>query len=224
MGGVITVTSIKQSDYAPWLLERHYARRLCPVSHAFGAYADGELLGVVTYGPPASPQVARSVVSPRLSHAVIELNRLCVCDGAPKNTSSVLVGRSLQMLPKPALVVSYADGAQGHIGYIYQACNFRYFGAAAAHDAEYVSPTGKVMHPRSLAAEGITSPSAWAKKNGWIKKHATPKHRYCFACGSKREKRDIWRAVLWEQKPYPKGETRRYDASAPIQTQGVLAL
>ena len=221
---MITVTSIKRSDYAPWLLERHYARRMCPVSHAFGAYAEGELMGVVTYGPPASPQVARSVVMPKFASIVLELNRLCVRDGAPKNTSSALVGRSLQMLPKPSIVVSYADGAQGHIGYIYQATNFKYFGAAAAHDAEYESPTGKVMHPRSLAAEGITNPTQWARANGWKKRTALPKHRYVFVSCAKKQRKAIEGAILWESEPYPKGETRRYDASAPVQTQGVLAL
>jgi hypothetical protein len=32
------------------------------------------------------------------------------------------------MLPKPTIVVSYADTAMGHIGYIYQASNFLFTG------------------------------------------------------------------------------------------------
>ena len=47
------------------------------------------------------------------------------------HVDGTLVGRSLRLLPKPSVVVSYADTAQGHVGYVYQAANFIYTGLSA---------------------------------------------------------------------------------------------
>jgi hypothetical protein len=58
---------------------------------------------------------------------VIELNRLCLRYNR-KNEASFLVAKSLSLLPKPKIVVSYADTAQGHQGVIYQATNFLFTG------------------------------------------------------------------------------------------------
>jgi len=218
----MVVRSVPRDVYEPWLVLRHYAKRVPIVQHAFGVFVERECVGVVTFGSPASPQVARSVISAEHSRLVIELNRLCVDDDAPRNASSVLVSASLRLLPRPAVVVSYADGAQGHVGYIYQATNFGYYGAAAAHDAEYESPSGEVVHPRTMVARGISNPTAWARDNGWGKRDAKPKHRYVYLCGSPRQKRTLTKALMWKPETYPKGETRRYGASAHINSQPVM--
>lgn len=111
------VSQIKSYEAAPWLLEKHYAKRIPPISFAFGAYEDGCLIGVVTYGVPASASLRAGICGAIWKQSVIELNRL-VCKNS-QNIASQLVGRSLQMLPKPSIVVSYADTEQGHIGYVY---------------------------------------------------------------------------------------------------------
>ena len=38
---------------------------------------------------------------------------------------------TLLLLPKPTIVVSYADTGQGHVGYVYQSTNFIYTGLSA---------------------------------------------------------------------------------------------
>ena len=124
-----SVISMPACETESWLLNRHYARRLCPISYAFGAYRGAELIGVVTYGTPASSPLRGGVCGPEWSDKVIELNRLC-CENS-RNVASTLVGRSLRLLPRPSVVVSYADTAQGHVGYIYQATNFIYTGLSA---------------------------------------------------------------------------------------------
>ena len=48
------VAPATRADCAPYILERHYARRWPSVSLAFGLWRDRELVGVVTYGTPAS--------------------------------------------------------------------------------------------------------------------------------------------------------------------------
>jgi hypothetical protein len=189
------------------------------VQHAYGLFVDRECIGVVTFGLPPSPSVARSAVKPESVGLVTELNRLCVDENAPRNASSVLVGGALRRLPRPAIVVSYADTKHGHVGYIYQATNFQYYGTATAHDADYESPLGQVLHSRTLTGKGISNPTQWAKENGWRKQTTEPKHRYLYRCGSSRQRRKLASDILWVEQPFPKGETLRYVADAPINSQ-----
>jgi hypothetical protein len=200
------VEKITKAQAAPFILEIHYAKRFPPYSHLFGLIEDGKLVGVVSYGPPASPQVARSIGI----YPVLELNRLVITTQT-KNAASFLVGRSLRFLPSPIAVVSYADGMQGHIGYIYQATNFLYTGSPTAHDNYYLVGN-KLTHPRSLAARGITAPVQWAKENRIEIVKSKPKHRYVFLRGGKSELKKFRGALKWPIFPYPKGESRRYNA------------
>ena len=220
----ITITSIKRTDYAPWLLERHYARRLCPVSHAFGAYVHGELVGVVTYGVPAASPLRSGVCGEEWAGSVLELNRLC-CEPR-KNLASQLVGQSMKALPRPSVVVSFADTAQGHVGYIYQATNWIYTGLSAKRTDWKVRGL-EHLHGATVAdkSRGAESRAEWMRaKYGqdFYLEDRPRKHRYVYFVGSKSQRRDMRAALRYPVEPYPKGETRRYDASAPVQTQGVL--
>lgn len=125
------VRPIPYEQAKSWFLEKHYAHRIPSVTYAFALYIDGEMLGVVSYGTPASSTLQKGICGEENASKVLELNRLIIEDDSPKNSASFLVGRSLRLLPKPSIVVSYADTEQGHIGYIYQACNFIYTGLSA---------------------------------------------------------------------------------------------
>jgi hypothetical protein len=124
---MLKVLPINSFEVEPWLLRKHYAKRMCPISYAFGLYDDEKLIGVVTYGLPGSPMVARGICGKEQESIVVELNRLCLMDN-DKNQASFLVANSMKLLPKPTIVISYADTGQGHVGYVYQACNFIYLG------------------------------------------------------------------------------------------------
>lgn len=214
------VRAISSEQAAPWLLLKHYARRMPTVSYAYGLYVDMELQGVVTYGSLPTPQVKNGMFSDK-DIEIIELNRLCVSSALP-NASSILVGNSLRLLPKPLAVISYADGGQGHIGYIYQATNFLYTGAVTAHDSEYIV-NGKKIHPRTLAAQGITNPAEWARENGIERVKPFPKHRYVQLLGGRRDKKKMRDSLIYNVLPeYPKGDVRRYDAGGSVATQMVM--
>ena len=202
------------------MLRKHYAHRMPPIEYAFGAYSASLLVGVVTFGPPPTPQIANGIWA-KEQFPLLELNRLVV-ETPDKNAASSLVGRGLRMLPRPVLVISYADGGQGHIGYVYQATNFLYTGAVTAHDSEYIV-NGKKTHPRSLAARGITNPAQWAAENGIERVLPRPKHRYVFLCGDKRQRRAMRESLAYPLLSYPKGETARYGAGDPVtEQQGLL--
>lgn len=199
----MVVRQIDNSETNDWLLNKHYAKRKCQRMFSFGLFVNNELDGIVTYGMPPSPQVGRGFLGEEHRTKVIELNRLCINERAPKNSASFLVGRSLRKLKEWA-IVSYADGAMGHIGYIYQATNFIYCGAAKSHDKEYYID-GKWVHAKVLTNRGITAPSVYAKENNIITKKPQPKHRYIYF-GDK----NLKKYLKYKPQPYPKGDTQRY--------------
>ena len=111
---------IKNEETYPWLLQKHYAKRIPQIMFAFGLYEENQLVGVVTYGIPASPALCMGICGKEYSDKVLELNRVCLLNN-DKNQASFLVANSIKLLPKPTIVVSYADTGKGHIGYVYQA-------------------------------------------------------------------------------------------------------
>lgn len=222
----MTIEPIPTQDAEPWLLKRHYARRMCPVSYAFGAYRGGELQGVVTYGTPVSSSLRKGIAGDEWEPHVLELNRLCCA--SEKNMASRLVGQSLRMLPKPSLVVSYADTAQGHIGYIYQATNFLYTGLSAKR-TDWKIKGREHLHGATVADEsrGQANRAEWMRAkygDDFYLEDRPRKHRYVYACGSRKQREAMLDALRYEVKPYPKGESRRYDASALIELQTAFVL
>ena len=199
------VKPIKSFETKLWLLNRHYAKRLPSISYAFGLFDEGVLVGVCTYGSPASPSLCVGVCGEQHRDKVVELNRL-VMDSDKPNSASMLVGKSLQMLPKPSIVVSYADTAQGHVGYIYQSTNFLYTGATL----ERTDMGGE---------EGKHSRHA---KDPSIRVFRSSKHRYIIFTGSKSQKKLLRNELNYKIEDYPKGESKKYDASGYVETQGTL--
>lgn len=185
-----------------YLLNIHYAKRIPQIVHSYGLFRDDELVGVVTYGFPPSPQVARSLVRSPFEKLVLELNRLCLKDNL-KNEASMLVGRSLKLLPKAKMIVSYADSAQSHKGYVYQACNFIYVGAQKSHDFEYIID-GKKVHAKTLADRGITAPAKWAKENGIERVAPQEKHKYIYLVGDRRQVKALKGLLKPTPTEYPK--------------------
>jgi len=218
------VQSIPSVEARPWILNRHYAKRMCPISYAFGIYEEENMIGVVTYGTPLSSTLRDGVCGKEWSSNVLELNRLC-CDNK-KNVASMLVGRSLNMLPKPSIIVSYADQGQGHVGYVYQATNFIYTGLSA----KFKDPMVKGMehkHHTTIGDEGRGHASRveylrekYGSDNVYYVERAR-KHRYIFLVGSKTDRWKMRKSMKYKEEDYPKGESKNYDVSS-VQTQSVL--
>jgi hypothetical protein len=223
---ILSVVKMPAKEAEPWLLIRHYAKRRCPISYAFGAYRSGELIGVVTYGTPASSPLREGLAGKEWSESVLELNRLCCVN--EKNIASRLVGKSLRMLPKPSLVVSYADTAQGHIGYIYQATNFIYTGLSAKR-TDWKVKGREHLHGATIADEsrGQENRAEWMREkygDDFYLDDRPRKHRYVYLCGDKKQKLAMRLALRYQQEQYPKGESRQYDATGKIETQSILTL
>ena len=199
------VLPIKSEEAVPWILKKHYAKRLPSISYAFGLYEDNELKGIVTFGMPASNSLCEGVCGVENKHLIIELNRLCLQDNT-KNQASFLVSNAIRLLPKPMVIVSYADTAQGHIGYVYQATNFLFTGTTKERTD---MDAGEGKHSRHG-----TDPS--------VRKFRSAKHRYIFIHGSKTQKAKLLKDLNYEIQQYPKGEIKRYDSGAKVITQQLL--
>jgi len=218
---MISVKPVKRSETASWLLEKHYARRLCPITFAFGAYRGDELIGVVTYGTPSSSSLRGGICGAQYRDMVLELNRLC-CENT-KNIASILVGRSLRMIPSQSIIVSYADLAMGHIGYVYQACNFLYTGLSAKRTDWKISGM-EHLHGSTIAdmSRGQKNRAAYMRErfgDAFYLEDRSRKHRYVYFVGSKAQKKAMRAALNYPIEPYPKGESTKYDAGCEVGIQ-----
>ena len=216
------VKKIKTDEIKEWLLHKHYAKRLCSVSFAFGLFEGLQLIGVCTFGKPASPSLCVGVCGSGNSEFVYELNRLCVNNGLPKNTLSYFVSQCLKMLP-PLIIVSYADTSQNHNGYIYQATNWIYTGLSAKR-TDWKVKGKEHLHGITIADEfrGKANRVLLLKKkygDSFYLKDRPRKHRYIYFVGSKTQRKK-WRQKLnYKEQPYPKGENKRYDSSHKVTVQ-----
>ena len=199
------VRQIPKKETDIWFLKKHYAHRLPIISYAFGLYSiTKELTGVCSFGGQANYMEAQKWKPYR----IMELNRLCVNDNLPKNTLSFFVGQCFKLLPKPLVLISYADLGVGHHGYIYQATNWIYTGIGGEGHKSFIFQDGKERHERGVSKMDKSLILKTIK--------TTPKARYYIFLGNKKEVKDMKRKLRFPILPYPKGDNKRYDSSANL--------
>lgn len=182
----------------PFILEIHYAKRKPSISYMYGLFDNSsyeqnrlveipELIGICSFGMSAGPYLSL-LAGEKNKKLVIELNRL-VLKHNRKNEASYLVSQSLKLLPKPKIVVSYADTDQNHLGIVYQACNFLFTGTTK-------QTTDMAVEEGKHARHGL--------KNPQIRVNRSPKHRYVYICADKKTKKDLLKDLTYPILKYPK--------------------
>ena len=220
------VRQIKSEDTKDWLLNIHYAKRIPSISYAFGLYINNELFGIVTYGTPASSSLRVGVAGKENQKYVLELNRL-VFKKEIKNGASILISKSFKYLPKPSIIVSYADMEQGHVGYVYQACNFIYTGLSAKR-TDWKIKGMEHLHGQTIADMSrnvIGSRVEYMKKtygSDFYLKERSRKYRYVYILGNKYEKAYLKKQLLYKEEKYPKGDTKKYEINYKPNCQTIL--
>lgn len=111
------------------------------------------------------------------------------------------------MLPNRTFVVSYADTAWSHVGYVYQATNFLYTGATVPRTDSY-QPNGK--HNRHAETDDLD-----------IRQTRSSKHRYIYLVGDRRTKKQMRKELLYTVQKYPKGNETHYDINNPVMTNPI---
>ena len=182
------IKKINYEDTKPFILNIHYAKRMPSISFAYGLFFNKELVGMVSYGSPVSPSLCRGIAGIENKKLVLELNRL-VLKYNKKNEASMLVGKSLNLLPKPKIIVSYADTQQGHQGYVYQASNFLFTGTTKAR-TDIAGKDGK--HSRHHLGDKTK------------RVYRSAKHRYVFIVGNRKDKKHLTKQLKYPILNYPK--------------------
>ena len=182
------VKKISYQDTKPFILDIHYAKRMPSISYAYGLFLNNELVGIISYGSPASPSLCKGIAGEKNKKLVIELNRL-VLKNNKKNEASMLIGASFKLLPKPKIIVSYADTAQDHLGVVYQATNFLFTGTSKPR-TDMAGKDGK--HSRHHLGDRTK------------RVYRSAKHRYVYLLGNKRQKRQLKEELKYGIMDYPR--------------------
>tara|TARA_R100000664_G_C2700644_1_gene101118 strand:+ start:75 stop:743 length:669 start_codon:yes stop_codon:yes gene_type:complete len=200
-----SVKYITREATKPFILGIHYAKRMPSISYAYGLFKDNNLVGVVTYGSPPSQPLCIGIAGEKHKKKVLELNRLVLKNNL-KNEASILVGKSLKILPKPSIVVSYADTSQLHTGFIYQATNFLYTGLSEKRTEWRMKNSNK--HSKTICEQYSLQ---YRKSNPdiFFVTDRPRKHRYIYFCGNKKQIKEIKNDLKYQIHEYPKKQINK---------------
>lgn len=113
----------------PFIKAHHYSGKVVNNSCLhFGAFLDGQLHGVLSYGPSLDKSKIIGLVKDTGWSEYLELNRMAFDDYLPRNSESRCISQSIKLIKKNAphikWIISFADGCSCGDGTIYRASNF----------------------------------------------------------------------------------------------------
>lgn len=113
----------------PFIKTHHYSGKVVNNSCLhFGAFLDGKLHGVLSYGPSLDKSKIMGLVKDTGWNNFLELNRMAFDEYLPRNSESYCIAKTLKLIKKNApqikWVISFADGCSCGDGTIYRASNF----------------------------------------------------------------------------------------------------
>lgn len=142
----------------------HYSRA-APAGRLikYGVWENGVFKGAVIFGRGACPSIGKPYGLEQVE--VCELVRIALTEHDFEVTKVVAICLRLLKKENPGLrlVVSYADGNQGHLGKIYQAGNWVYVGEHSAEKGVVIQ--GKLYHRRTVNMRYGRNAITWLKKN-----------------------------------------------------------
>ena len=196
--------TIKRIDYKTAMdivVKNHYLHRKCPCSFAFGLHEGDRVVGVVVYGTPSSAPLRKGICGESEAFNVLELTRLWVEDGTPKNVESFLIGNTIKLVDKE-IIVSYAEINQGHIGIVYQATNWIYTGLSAKRTNWTIEGVDK--HCQTIADKYTAKELREIYGDKFKLVERPRKHRYVYFNATKKRKRELLSKLKYKVKEYPK--------------------
>lgn len=174
------ISPISKQEAGEILDKYHYLSR---ISRGFrsgtnlGLFENGILQGVCIYTNFPVPELAVSIFGlSRTDHVgFFELSRLCLCPDIQQripNLASWFIARSLVVLRKSRMVravLSYAD-AGFHVGTVYKASGFRYYGLSQAKNDFWIESDSGDFQKCSRGGSVKHFKGEWRPRNR--------KHRY----------------------------------------------
>lgn len=147
----IIVKVIPSSIANAFVKKNHYSGKVVPNSTLhFGCFLDGNLHGVMSYGPSINKKGTINLVSNTGWNEFIELNRMAFDQYLPKYSESRCIAISIKLIKKNAphikWVISFADGTQCGDGTIYRASGFLLVGIVENTALRINPKTGEAIH------------------------------------------------------------------------------
>lgn len=156
----ILVKVIPTSEANAFVKKWHYSGKVVmnSILH-FGAFLDGKLHGVMSYGNPIDKRNVLPFVEGTLWNEMLELNRMAFDDYLPKNSESRCISISLKMIRKNAphikWILSFSDGTQCGDGTIYRASGFSLCGINK-NSTIYKLPSGETIAKHGTSKRDFT--------------------------------------------------------------------
>lgn len=156
----IIVKVIPSKIANPFIIKHHYSGKKVNNSCLhFGAFLDGNLHGVMSYGPSLDKSKIMGLVEGTGWNEFLELNRMAFDDYLPRNSESRCISKSIKLIRKNApqikWIISFADGCSCGDGTIYRASNFVLTGIKENHNLCEL-PSGDKIHKMSLESNPNT--------------------------------------------------------------------
>lgn len=146
------VKEIAAKDARDIVKQYHYSKKVVANSKIHLGVFDtkGKLVGCLQFGPPMNKNSTPMKISE--SSRMLELNRMVLDDDQPRNSESQAISLCLKYLQKYNKdidwLLSFSDGKQGNVGYIYQATNWEYIGYLLSDS--FYDLDGTIMHNVSV--------------------------------------------------------------------------
>lgn len=204
------VKAIQAKDARDIVKKYHYSGKVVASSkiHLGIFNTEGMLVGCLQFGPPMNGEkTAKKVCN---DTRMLELNRMATRDEEPRNSESMAISLCIKYLKKYTDIqwlLSFSDGKESNVGYIYQATNWQYLGYMLSGsfyklDGKYVHNVNvwhryKEKHPDR---DVKTTDQILFDNFNDVRKVECKQHIYVFPLNKKCK-------FLFSQKKYPKLET-----------------
>ena len=196
------VKIINKREALDMVKKYHYSNTLPKINKVFlGFYIEENLVGMLSLGYGTRPLHTIKAIFPSLNvENYLEIGRMCMTEEMPRNSESQMISKTVKWIKKNMkevkILFTWADGFRGKVGYVYQACSFKYIGNIMT-DAYMID--GMMVHPRKIKKllvqdyskeKRITvRPTLEQMKQFGIKHYKGKQFKYIrFMCDSKQEK------------------------------------
>lgn len=157
----IVIKVIPSKIANPFMKAHHYSGKVVNNSCLhFGCWLDGDLHGVLSYGPSLDKSKIISLVEGTGWNDFLELNRMAFDDYLPRNSESYCIGKTIRMIRKNApnvkWIISFADACSCGDGTIYRASNFVLTGIKENKNL-CLLPSGDKIHKMTLESNPLAS-------------------------------------------------------------------
>lgn len=174
----------------PFVKAHHYSGKVVNNSKLhFGAFLDGKLHGVMSYGTSMDKSKIIGLVADTGWSEFLELNRMAFDEYLLRNSESCCIAKSIRLIKKHAphikWIISFADGCQCGDGTIYRAANFVLTGIRK-NQSLAILPDGRTIHKVALATTvNVPRPELGGKTYGQIAGGTYSLKKYIEAAGAK---------------------------------------